>query len=155
MLAVWSPVANQLLRDYIGYSVGARMTAEKTPGAAMEHSTRHGQDRAGALAKMLTGTPDASVDQLSALVCGILEAAGIPADRRVEVLGGALVTEAVRPHWSSATAAETAHEALRSADPELAEAVEALSVLLLGRAETRETARAAISALEDLLLRRA
>ena len=121
----------------------------------MEHSTRHDQVRAGALAKMLTGTQDASVDQLSALLCGILEAAGIPAPRRVEVLGGALVTEAVRPHWGSAPSAEAAHEALRTADPELAEAVEALSVLLLGRAETREMALAAIAAVQDLLLGRA
>lgn len=127
------------------------MNTGTTFGAAMEHSTRHGQARAGALAKMLTGSPDASVDQLSALVCGILDAAGIPADRRVEVLGGALVTEAVRPHWGATRSPEAAHEALRSSDPELAEAVEALSVVLLGRTETRETARAAISAFEDLL----
>ncbi len=117
----------------------------------MEHTTRHGQARAGALARMLTGAPDVSVDQLSALVCGILDAAGIPAERRVEVLGGALVTEAVRPHWGAAPSPEAAHEALRASDPELAEAVEALSVLLLGRAESRETARAIISAFEELL----
>lgn len=127
------------------------MRAGTTFGAAMEHTTRHGQARAGALARMLTGAPDVSVDQLSALVCGILDAAGIPAERRVEVLGGALVTEAVRPHWGAAPSPEAAHEALRASDPELAEAVEALSVLLLGRAESRETARAIISAFEDLL----
>lgn len=131
------------------------MNAEKTVGISMERSTRHGQARAGALAKMLTGSPGASIDQLSALLCGILEAAGIPADRRIEVLGGALVTEAVRPHWSEAPSAGAAHDALRATDPELAEAVEALSVLLLGRAETRETARAAISAFEALLRPRA
>ncbi len=117
----------------------------------MEHSTRYGQARAGALAKMLTGSRDASIDQLSALVCGILEAAEIPADRRAEVLGAALVTEAVRPHWASSPSPEAAHESLRRADPELAEAVEAVSMLLLGRAETRETTRAALAALEDLL----
>lgn len=127
------------------------MDTGTTFGAAMEQTTRHGQARAGALAKMLTGSPDASVDQLSALVSAILDAAGIPADRRVEVLGGALVTEAVRPHWGATPSPEAAHEALRSADPELAEAVEALSLVLLGRTETRETARAAISAFEDLL----
>ena len=127
------------------------MNAGTTFGAAMEHATRHGPARAGALARMLSWSPDASGDQLSALVCGILEAAGIPADRRVEVLGGALVTEAVQPHWGATESPEAAHEALRVSDPELAEAVEALSMLLLGRAETRETARAAISAFEDLL----
>lgn len=117
----------------------------------MEHSTHHGQARAGALAKMLTGSRDASIDQLGALVCGILDAAGIPAERRVEVLGAALVTEAVRSHWASSPSPAAAHESLRRTDPELAEAVEGLSIFLLGRAETRETTRAALAALEDLL----
>jgi hypothetical protein len=119
----------------------------------MEHSTRYGQARAGALAKMLSSSRGGSIDQLGALLCGILDAAGIPADRRVEVLGAALVTEAVRPYWASSPSPGSAHESLRRADPELAEAVEALSMLLLGRAETRETARAALAALEELLER--
>jgi hypothetical protein len=127
------------------------MQADTTFGATMEHSTRHGQARAGALAKMLGGSRDASVDQLSALVCAILEASGIPPERRVEVLGGAFVTEAIRPHWGASPSPEAAHEALSVSDPELAEAVEALSILLLGRAETRETASVAIRAFEDLL----
>lgn len=117
----------------------------------MEHSTHYGQVRAGALAKMLSGSRDGSIGELGALVCGILEAAGIPADRRVEVLGAALVTEAVRPHWASSPSPESAHESLQEADPELAEAVEALSMFLLGRAETREKTRAALAAIEELL----
>ena len=40
---------------------------------------------------------------------------------------------------------------LRTADPELAEAVEALAPMLLGRAEARDDAQNAVAEIEELL----
>jgi|GEM_PF-6258918 len=106
--------------------------------------------RASALARMLTGAPNASNEQLAALVCRILEAAGLSQEQRVEVLGGAFVAEAVSPHWDTGDNAEAAHGALRVADEELADAVEAVAQVVLGRAQSREEAAEAIAELDRL-----
>ncbi len=81
----------------------------------------------------------------------LLGESGLTAEERVQVLGGALVVEALRPYWTGERTAEAAHFALRAADPELADAIEALAPMLLGRAEVREEAGAAIEAIEALL----
>ncbi len=107
--------------------------------------------RASALAKMLTGSPGATPDQLSKLVCGLLDAAGLTPEQRVEVLGGAFVSEAVAPYWREADSPEEAHTRLRVEDAELADAVEALAQVLLGRQETREAAASALAELDRLL----
>ena len=117
----------------------------------MNELTRSEQARLNALARMLPNAADASPDQLSHLVCALLDAAGISKDRRLDVLGGAFVTEAFRPHWDTPADPPAAHKALRESDPELAEAVEALAVALLGRAESREMGLAALSEVERLL----
>jgi hypothetical protein len=106
--------------------------------------------RASSLAKMLTGSAGASSEQLTALVCGLLDAAGLTAEQRLEVLGGAFVAEAVRPHWDEPANADQAHGALRITDAELADAVEAVAQVLLGREESREEARMALVELERL-----
>jgi F420-0:gamma-glutamyl ligase len=100
---------------------------------------------------MLAGAQGASTDQLCSLVCGLLDAAGLTAEQRIDVLGGALVAEAVRPHWAESASPDEAHDALRVADGELADAVEAVAQVLLGRAETREAATAAIAELDRML----
>ena len=107
--------------------------------------------RVSSLAKMLSGARGASSEELTALLCGLLEAAGLTPEQRIELLGGAFVAEAVRPHWSEEAAAERAHDALRIADGELADAVEALAQVLLGRAQTRDEATAALAEFERML----
>ncbi|MEZ4494275.1 MAG: hypothetical protein R3C29_13300 [Dehalococcoidia bacterium] len=72
-------------------------------------------------------------------------------DDVIEVLGAAFVAEAVRPHWSRPEDAAEALERLRIDDAALADAVEGLASLLLGRSEARQDRRAAIAAVEDLL----
>jgi len=92
-----------------------------------------------------------SSDGLRGLIAGLLDSASLSRDERVELLGGLLVSEAVRPYWESGMDADAAHQALRATDPELADAVEAVSPMLLGRAEAHEDARLAIVELERLL----
>lgn len=69
----------------------------------------------------------------------------------VEVLGAAFVAEAVRPFWRGDEDAAGAIERLREDDPALAEAVECMASLLLGRADARQDRAAALAAVEELL----
>lgn len=93
------------------------------------------------------GDPERAAD----VVQRLLAESGLTPDERVEVLGGALVVEALRPYWTGALSAEEAHDALRAADPELADAIEGLAPMLLGHAEVRAEAAAAIEAIGALL----
>ena len=86
---------------------------------------------------------DASPERLREVVEQLLELAGLTHEERVDLLGGALVSEAVRPHWETSDSADEAHASLRAANPDLADAVEALAPWLYGRA--------AVSAVEGLL----
>ena len=122
--------------------VGSLRTMDKAQASAA---------RASGLARMLTGAQGASVDQLVALACGLLDAAGLTAEQRIDVLGGAFVSEAVRPHWATDETADHAHAGLRRDDEELADAVEAVAKVMLGRSESREIARLAIAELDRLL----
>ena len=89
--------------------------------------------------------------QVRGLIARLLDATGIDYDQRVEALGGALVSESVRPHWESGFTAEEAHERLCRNDAELAEVVEAVSAVLLARVEAQEEARAMIGFVESQL----
>lgn len=93
------------------------------------------------------GDPERIADALRRL----FGESGLSSEERVQVLGGALVVEALRPYWTGSRTAEQAHHTLRAADPELADAIEALAPMLLGRAEVREEAGAVIEAIEALL----
>lgn len=114
-------------------------------------NTQFESDRVGSLAKMLTGAVDASPEQQAALLTGLLEAAGLTPEQRLEILGGAFVAEAVRPYWRKQAVASRAHSALRTADEELAEAVEAIAQVLLGREATRNETRSALAELNRML----
>lgn len=92
-----------------------------------------------------------SPESVRALLAQLLDSAGLDHDQRVEVLGGALVAEAVRPYWEAGHSPDDAHKLLRIRDGELADAVEALSPVLLGRAEARETAHDALRAIDEML----
>ena len=77
--------------------------------------------------------------------------AGYEASDRVDVLGGAFVSAAVRRYWAEGLSAAEAHDRLCAEDPELARAIEALAPLLLDRAEARDQREAAVAAVELLL----
>lgn len=100
---------------------------------------------------LLLAARSLSSEGLRGLISGLMDSAKLNRDERVELLGGLLVSEAVRPYWESGLDAEGAHRALRNADPELADAVEAVSPMLLGRVEAHNDAQLAIVELERLL----
>jgi hypothetical protein len=77
----------------------------------------------------------------------------LPVDwaERIQVIGGALVVEALQPVWAESASADEAHAKLRLRDPELASAIEGLAALLLGRYEARAEGKAAVEAVEELL----
>ena len=106
--------------------------------------------RASALARMLTGAQGASMDQLTKLVREILDAAGLTPEQRLDVLGGAFAAEAIGPHWDSDQGPDAAHASLRIADEELADAVEAVAQVVLGRAESRAEAAEALAELDRM-----
>lgn len=81
----------------------------------------------------------------------LLDGTSLSNEERVQLLGNALVMEALRPHWVDGRSPGEAHRLLRSSDPELADAVEALAPMLLGRAEARDEAQLAVAEVEDLL----
>lgn len=92
-----------------------------------------------------------SPEAVRALISYLFDVAGLDYDQRVEVLGCAFVAEAVRPYWEEGHGAEDAHDLLRVHDDELAEAVEALSPVLLGRAEAHTQAEQALREIDVLL----
>ncbi|MCY4391686.1 MAG: hypothetical protein OXE43_06495 [Chloroflexi bacterium] len=77
--------------------------------------------------------------------------AGYEAGDRVDVLGGAFVSAAVRRYWAEGLSAAEAHERLCAEDPELARAIEAIAPILLDRVEARGQREAAVAAVELLL----
>ena len=85
------------------------------------------------------------------LVQRALAEAGYEPGDRVDVLGGAFVSAAVRRYWAEGLSAAEAHERLRADDPGLARAIEALAPILLDRAEARDQREAAVAAVELLL----
>ena len=93
------------------------------------------------------GTPE----QLAEAVQALLDQSALSHEARVQLLGGALVLEALRPHWGDGRSPAEAHAALRAHDPELADAIEAIAPMLLGRAQAHEEAEQALEAVEALL----
>jgi hypothetical protein len=102
--------------------------------------------------QMILRLPEAgaTITQLMDAIVALLDAAGIEPDARAELLGGAFVTEAVRPYWKEDRSPAEAHALLCGHDPELADAVEALSPMLLGRAQARADAEQAIRVVEEM-----
>ncbi len=89
-------------------------------------------------------------EQLSGAIQALLDRSGLGAEERVQLLGGALVLEALRPYWGDGRSPADAHASLRRDDPELADAIEAIAPMLLGRAQAREEAQAAVDAVSAL-----
>lgn len=81
----------------------------------------------------------------------LIDETSLSHEDRVQLLGNALVMEALRPFWVDGRSPGEAHRMLRGADPELADAVEALAPMLLSRAEARDTAERAVAEVESLL----
>ena len=88
--------------------------------------------------------------QLSEAIQTLLDRSGLASEERVQMLGGALVLEALRPYWGDGHSPADAHALLRRDDPELADAIEAIAPILLGRAQSQEDAQAAIDAVTAL-----
>jgi len=98
------------------------------------------------------GGRDWTASQVRELVSKLLDAVRLDYDQRVELLGAVLISEAVRPYWEAGHVPAEAHDLLRRHDEELADAVEALAPMLLGRAEARDEARLAVHAVEALFV---
>ena len=81
----------------------------------------------------------------------LIDETSLSHEDRVQLLGNALVMEALRPFWVDGRSPGEAHRLLRGNDPELADAVEALAPMLLGRAEARDDAQRAVAEVEGLL----
>ena len=90
-------------------------------------------------------------EQLSEAIQSLLDRSAMSSEERVQVLGGALVLEALRPYWGDGRTPADAHALLRRDDPELADAIEAIAPMLLGRAQAQEDAQAALDAVAALL----
>ena len=102
-------------------------------------------------AAVLFGLRGGSVREAIDVILRALADAGYGHEECIELLGGALVNEAVRGYWAEGSTAADAHDRLRADDPELAVLVEALAPFLLGRAESRGEHEAALAAVEALL----
>ena len=81
----------------------------------------------------------------------LLDETTLSHEDRIQLLGNALVMEALRPFWIDGRSPGEAHRMLRGTDTELADAVEALAPMLLSRAEARDTAERAVAEVETLL----
>ena len=92
-------------------------------------------------------------ETVAELLSAIFDTVSLSREDRVQLLGSALVMEALRPHWVDGNSPGTAHRLLRASDPELAATVESIAPMLLSRAESRENARKAVKAVEELLSR--
>lgn len=78
-------------------------------------------------------------------VLALLVAGGIEQEEWTRVLGSAFVAAAVAPHWAPGRSAGEAHDLLKRSDDELADAVEALAPMLLGREMAAQEAARAIN----------
>jgi hypothetical protein len=83
-------------------------------------------------------------------VSTLLDETALSQEDRIQLLGNALVMEALRPFWIDGRSPGEAHRLLRGTDTELADAVEALAPMLLSRAEARDTAERAVTEVETL-----
>ena len=92
-----------------------------------------------------------SADDILSALADMFRTSGLGHDERVQLLGGAFVTEALRPYWTDGVTPVQAHERLRADDPELAAVIEAIAPMLLGRSEAREDATAAVNWIQQLL----
>ncbi len=92
-----------------------------------------------------------SPEELAQAVQALLDHANAATEQRVELLARAFVVEALRPYWTGNRTPQEAHEALLTADPELAAVIEAIAPMLLGRTETRARADEAIASIEAFL----
>ncbi|MDA0257035.1 MAG: hypothetical protein O3C25_04750 [Chloroflexi bacterium] len=72
-------------------------------------------------------------------------------DERVQLAGGLFVAESLSPYWCAGRTPAEAHELLREAEPEVADAVEAIAPMLLSRVMTQAEARDAVRAVEQLI----
>lgn len=90
-------------------------------------------------------------EELAHAVHTLLDQSGLARDERLHALASAFVIEALAPYWTGGRTADQAHDALCETDTELADVIEALAPMLLGRIEVNEQARDAIATIESML----
>jgi hypothetical protein len=122
-----------------------------TPSSTPQPGARRSAARGAARRPVLRPSVQRDAADLADALDALLAHSGLGADDRVQALGGALVREALRSYWGHGRTPSQAHEALRRADAELADVIEALAPLLLGRAQAREDGAQAIATVESLL----
>lgn len=90
-------------------------------------------------------------EELALAVQSLLDQSRLRRDERLHALASAFVVEALAPYWTGGRTPNEAHHALCATDAELAQVVEALAPMLLGRLEVREEAEDVIAAIESML----
>jgi len=121
------------------------------PQSDASHLPGRGHPRATSRRDLLRLDFRRDPEQLSEAIHALLDRSGLAPEERVQMLGGALVLEALRPYWGDGRTPADAHALLRRDDPELADAIEAIAPMLLGRAQAQEDALAAVDAVNALL----
>ncbi len=90
-------------------------------------------------------------EELAEIIGALLTRSPLSAEQRIQLLGGLFVTEALRNDWVDGHGPAEAHGRLRGSDPELAEAIEQLTPMLLGRAEALQDGAETVAAVQELL----
>jgi hypothetical protein len=93
-----------------------------------------------------------SRDELASRLSHVVARSRLPWDDRVHAAAVVFVTEALSPFWHRGFSPAEAHEQLRSREPELAAAVEALAPMLLRRLATADEAAALIEYVEHFVI---
>src|SRR5262245_6423450 len=95
----------------------------------------------------MADTRQTLTDRLSASLAN----SRLPADERVLVAAHLFVTEALFSFWERCETPLEAHELLRSHEPEIADAIEALAPMLLRRLAAAEEAAELVALIEQFV----
>jgi hypothetical protein len=91
-------------------------------------------------------------DQLASRLSRVLATSQLAWDDRVHAAAVVFVTEALSPFWHRGYTPAEAHEQLRAREPELADAIEALAPMLLGRLAAADEAAELIEFVEHFVI---
>jgi hypothetical protein len=95
---------------------------------------------------------DAPRDQVASRLSRLLATSDLAWDDRVHAAAVVFVTEALSPFWHRGYPPAEAHERLRSREPELAAAIEALAPMLLSRLASADEAAELIEFVEQFVI---
>jgi hypothetical protein len=89
--------------------------------------------------------------ELASRLSRVLARSQLAWDDRVQASAAAFVAEALHPFWQRGAAPLEAHEQLRTREPEVAAAIEALAPMLLARLNSAQEAAELIEYVEHFL----